>query len=59
VTLAGLVVQERVTGTLGDLERTPAGLHGEWWRWLTSVVVLMVAALTLARHRSPVAGSPG
>jgi rhomboid protease GluP len=39
VTVAGLVVQELVPGTLSNLERTPAAWHGEAWRWLTALVV--------------------
>jgi len=32
VTAAGLLLQELVPGTLSDLERSPAALHGEAWR---------------------------
>ncbi len=39
LTAAVLVVQESVPGTLAHLERTPAALHGDWWRWLTPLVV--------------------
>jgi rhomboid protease GluP len=39
VTLLGLVVQETVPGTLAALQRSPAALHGEPWRWVTSLVV--------------------
>jgi membrane associated rhomboid family serine protease len=39
VTTAGLVVQELVPGTLGNLERSPAAWHGDWWRWVTSLLV--------------------
>lgn len=33
------LVQAAVPGMLRDLGRTPAGLHGDWWRSLTSLVV--------------------
>jgi hypothetical protein len=39
VTALMLVVQETVPGTLAHLERTPAALHGDWWRWITPLVV--------------------
>jgi hypothetical protein len=39
VTLVGLVVQETVPGTLTSLQRSPAALHGELWRWATPLVV--------------------
>jgi membrane associated rhomboid family serine protease len=38
VTAVGLVVQERVPGTLEHLERSPAAWHGDWWRWITALV---------------------
>jgi membrane associated rhomboid family serine protease len=38
-TTAGLVVEELVPGTLAHLERSPAAAHGDWWRWLTALVV--------------------
>ena len=39
ITLVGLVVQETVPGTLTALQRSPAALHGELWRWITPLVV--------------------
>jgi membrane associated rhomboid family serine protease len=39
VTGVMLVVQETVPGTLGHLERTPAAWHGDWWRWVTPMLV--------------------
>jgi membrane associated rhomboid family serine protease len=39
LTVAGLVFQELVPGTLADLQRDPAAWHGEPWRWLTALVV--------------------
>jgi membrane associated rhomboid family serine protease len=39
VTAVMLVVQETVPGTLGHLERAPAAVHGDWWRWITALVV--------------------
>lgn len=39
VTFGTAVVQAVVPGTLRDLQRTPAGLHGDWWRSLTSLFV--------------------
>jgi membrane associated rhomboid family serine protease len=39
VTVAGLVVQELLAGTLAHLERSPAAWHGDGWRWLTALVV--------------------
>ena len=39
VTAVGLLVQEQVPGTLTALQRSPAALHGEPWRWATSLVV--------------------
>lgn len=39
VTATAGVLQALVPGMLGALERTPAGLHGDWWRSLTSLFV--------------------
>lgn len=39
VTAAGAVGQAVVPGLLAVLERAPAGLHGEWWRPVTALVV--------------------
>jgi rhomboid protease GluP len=39
LTATMLVVQETVPGTLASLERTPAAVHGDWWRWVTPMVV--------------------
>jgi len=39
VTAAGAVAQAVVPGLLAALERAPAGLHGEWWRLVTALVV--------------------
>lgn len=39
VTAAANIVQLTVPGVLERFERTPAGLHGEWWRTLTSLFV--------------------
>lgn len=39
VTAAGAVAQAVVPGLLLALERAPAGLHGEWWRSATALVV--------------------
>lgn len=39
VTGAGAVAQAAIPGLLGALQRTPAGLHGEWWRSVTALVV--------------------
>ncbi|MGW2185629.1 rhomboid family intramembrane serine protease [Streptomyces sp. NPDC001667] len=39
VTTAVNLLQFAVPDTLGDLQRTPAGLHGEWWRSVTSLFV--------------------
>ncbi len=57
VTATGLLVQELVPGTLTALERAPAAIDGEPWRWVTSLVVqdgwlaggvFNIAALVLA-----------
>lgn len=39
VTAAGAVAQAVVPGLLAALERAPAGLHGQWWRSVTALVV--------------------
>jgi len=39
VTAATNLVQLTVPGVLERFERTPAGLHGEWWRTVTSLFV--------------------
>ncbi|HEY0542845.1 MAG TPA: rhomboid family intramembrane serine protease [Actinoallomurus sp.] len=39
VTALSNVLQVLVHGTLARLERTPAGLHGDWWRSVTSLFV--------------------
>ena len=39
VTAAGAVAQALVPGLLGMLERAPAGLHGEWWRLVSALIV--------------------
>lgn len=39
VTAAGALAQVAVPGLLAVLERAPAGLHGEWWRLATALVV--------------------
>ena len=39
VTAVSNVVQLTVPGVLERFERTPAGLHGEWWRTATSLFV--------------------
>jgi membrane associated rhomboid family serine protease len=39
VTATGYAVQILRPGTLDQLQRAPAGLHGEWWRTLTALVV--------------------
>ncbi|MFC0437188.1 rhomboid family intramembrane serine protease [Kutzneria buriramensis] len=39
VTAAANIVQLTVPGVLERFERTPAGLHGEWWRTVTSLFV--------------------
>jgi rhomboid protease GluP len=39
VTAAGLLAQELLPGTLTALQRSPAGVHGEPWRWATALVV--------------------
>ena len=39
VTAATNIVQFTVPGVLEGFERTPAGLHGEWWRTVTSLFV--------------------
>lgn len=38
-TAAGAIAQAAVPGLLAALERAPAGLHGEWWRLVTALVV--------------------
>jgi hypothetical protein len=39
VTATVNLVQLLVPGTLARLERTPAGLHGDWWRSFTTFLV--------------------
>jgi membrane associated rhomboid family serine protease len=39
VTASINALQFAVRGTLQHLERTPAGLHGDWWRTFTSLFV--------------------
>lgn len=39
VTAAVKLLQFAVHGVLGELQRTPAGLHGEWWRSSTALFV--------------------
>jgi membrane associated rhomboid family serine protease len=39
VTVATNAVQLSVPGVLERFERTPAGLHGEWWRTVTALFV--------------------
>jgi membrane associated rhomboid family serine protease len=39
VTAATNIVQLTMPGTLERFGRTPAGLHGEWWRTVTSLFV--------------------
>lgn len=39
VTAAGAIAQALVPGLPAALERAPAGLHGEWWRLVTALVV--------------------
>jgi membrane associated rhomboid family serine protease len=39
VTAAASVLQALVPGMLAALERTPAGLQGDWWRTVTSLLV--------------------
>jgi membrane associated rhomboid family serine protease len=39
VTALANLTQFLVPGTLAHLERSPAGLHGDWWRSLTSLFV--------------------
>jgi len=39
VTALANLTQFLVPGTLAHLERSPAGLHGDWWRTVTSLFV--------------------
>ena len=39
LTAAGGIAQHIVPGLLGQLERSPAGLHGQWWRIGTALFV--------------------
>lgn len=39
VTAAGGIAQHIFPGLLGQLERSPAGLHGQWWRIGTALFV--------------------
>jgi membrane associated rhomboid family serine protease len=39
ITATTSVLQSLIPGMLGALERTPQGLHGDWWRTFTSLFV--------------------
>ncbi|MCM2424975.1 hypothetical protein [Streptomyces sp. RKAG337] len=49
-TLGVDLVQSSGHGVLEDLQRTPAGLHGGWWRTGTALFAVAAVGLTAAEN---------